>query len=44
MRASKLWKVISRLRNVQEGFIEAQISRFDVNFHIPSEGIHIFKV
>ena len=44
MRASKLWRVIARLRNALEGSIKAKIGGFNVNFHNPSGHVHIFKV
>ena len=38
MRASKLWRVISRVRNILEGSIKAWIEDLDVNFYITYEG------
>ena len=44
MRASRLWRPISRLWNVLEGSIKAPIENFDVNFHFSNEGIYILDV
>ena len=39
MRASRLLRAISRLRNVLEGSIKAQTEGLDVNFHISNESV-----
>ena len=40
MGASRLWRVISRFRNVLEGSIKAQIEGLDVNFYISNELVY----
>ena len=44
MRASRLWRVISRFRNVLEGSLKAQIEGFDVNFYISNELVYTLDV
>ena len=44
MRASRFWRAISRLRDVLEGSIKAQIEGLDVNFHISNEGVYTLDV
>ena len=44
MRASRLWRVTSRFRNVLEGFIKAEIEGLDVNFNISDEGVYTLDV
>ena len=39
MRASRLWRAISRLGEVLVRSIKAQIEGLDVNFYIPNEGV-----
>ena len=40
MKASRLWRVISRFWNVLEGFTKAQIQGLDVNIYISNQGVH----
>ena len=44
MRASGFWRAISRLRNVLEGSIKAQIEGLDGKFHISNEGLYTLDV
>ena len=44
MRASRLWRAISRIRNVLEGSIEAEIEGLDVNFYIFNLGVYTSDV
>ena len=44
MRTSRLWRVKSRLRNVLEGSIKAQIEGLDVNIYISNQGVHTLDV
>ena len=44
MRASRLWRVITRLWNVLEESIKAQIKGLDVNDHISNEGVYTLDV
>ena len=44
MKASRLWRAISRLRNVLEGSIKAQIEGIDVNIYISNQGVHTSNV
>ena len=44
MRASRLWRVISRLLNVLEWSIKAQNEDLNVNFHISNKGVYTLDV
>ena len=44
MRASRFLRAISRLRNVLERFIKAQIEGLNVNFHISNETVYTLDV
>ena len=44
MRASRLLRAISRLRNVLEGSIKSEIEGLDVNFHISNEVLYTLDV
>ena len=44
MRASRLLRAISRLRNVLEGSINAQIEDLDLNFYISNELVYTLDV
>ena len=44
MKASRFLRAISRLWNVLERFIKAQIEGLDINFHIPNEGVQTLDV
>ena len=44
MRASRLLRAISRLRNVLERFINPQIEGLKVNFHISNKGVYTLDV
>ena len=44
MRANRLWRAISRLRNALEGSIKKQIKGLDGNYHIPNEGVYTLDV
>ena len=44
MRASRLLRATSRLRNVLKGSIKAQIEGLDVNFHILNQGAYTLDV
>ena len=43
MRASRLLRAISRLRNVLEGSIKVQTEGLDVNFYISNEGVYFLE-
>ena len=44
MRASRLLRAISRLRNVLGETLKAQIEGLDVNFYISNEGVYTLDV
>ena len=44
MRAGRFWRAISRLRNVLEGCIIAQIEGLNVNFCIFNQGVYTLDV
>ena len=44
MRASRFLRAISRLRNVLEGSIKAQIKGLDVNVYISIDGVYTLDV